>query len=386
MNKRRNIAILGSTGSIGRQTLDVIAHHPELFEVEMISANNNAELLIEQARTFNPNYVVICNPDHYDKVKEALFSLDIKVFAGVQSAGEIAGGPNVDIVVAAMVGFSGLEPTITAMKKGKVIALANKETLVAAGSIISSISEQYHSGIIPVDSEHSAIFQSIQGENCEIEKILLTASGGPFRKTELSKFENIKPSDALKHPNWNMGAKVTIDSATMMNKGLEMIEAAWLFDLPIEKIEVVVHPQSIIHSMVQFSDGSLKAQLGYPDMRVPIQYALTYPNRIELDTKRLNFAELGELTFFAPDTEKFPSLSIAYNSFKKGGNTPCAMNGANEIAVEAFLKERIKFREIPDIIEKSIQKCTFVATPTLDDIFQTDLESKRIAKEIVGSL
>lgn len=379
-NKRR-IAILGSTGSIGTQALDVVSHHPELFQVEMLSAGSNASLLIEQARKFNPNAVVICNKDKYAEVKEALEPLDIKVFAGVESAGDLAGGSNVDIVLAAMVGFSGLAPTISAMKKGKVIALANKETLVAAGSIITRLSREYNSPLIPVDSEHSAVFQCLQGERAQVEKVLLTASGGPFFNLPKEDFEKITVEQALNHPNWKMGNKVTIDSASMMNKGLEIMEAAWLFNIPADKIEVVVHPQSIIHSMVQFTDGGIKAQLGYPDMRVPIQYALSYPYRISLDTKRLSFAELGQLTFFAPDLEKFPCLRIAYESFKKGGNIPCAMNAANEVAVAAFLRGQIRFTQIPQIIEKTIEKCNFVSSPGIEDIFETDKTSKIVAEE-----
>ncbi len=379
-NKRR-IAILGSTGSIGTQALDVVSHHPELFQVEMLSAGSNASLLIEQARKFNPNAVVICNKDKYAEVKEALDPLDIKVFAGVESAGDLAGGSNVDIVLAAMVGFSGLAPTISAMKKGKVIALANKETLVAAGSIITRLSREYNSPLIPVDSEHSAVFQCLQGERAQVEKVLLTASGGPFFNLPKEDFEKITVEQALNHPNWKMGNKVTIDSASMMNKGLEIMEAAWLFNIPADKIEVVVHPQSIIHSMVQFTDGGIKAQLGYPDMRVPIQYALSYPYRISLDTKRLSFAELGQLTFFAPDLEKFPCLRIAYESFKKGGNIPCAMNAANEVAVAAFLRGQIRFTQIPQIIEKTIEKCNFVSSPDIEDIFETDKTSKIVAEE-----
>ena len=379
-NKRR-IAILGSTGSIGTQALDVVSHHPELFQVEMLSAGSNASLLIEQARKFNPNAVVICNKDKYAEVKEALDPLDIKVFAGVESAGDLAGGSNVDIVLAAMVGFSGLAPTISAMKKGKVIALANKETLVAAGSIITRLSREYNSPLIPVDSEHSAVFQCLQGERAQVEKVLLTASGGPFFNLPKEDFEKITVEQALNHPNWKMGNKVTIDSASMMNKGLEIMEAAWLFNIPADKIEVVVHPQSIIHSMVQFTDGGIKAQLGYPDMRVPIQYALSYPYRISLDTKRLSFAELGQLTFFAPDLEKFPCLRIAYESFKKGGNIPCAMNAANEVAVAGFLRGQIRFTQIPQIIEKTIEKCNFVSSPGIEDIFETDKTSKIVAEE-----
>ena len=383
MEQKRRIAILGSTGSIGTQALDVISHHPDLFQVEMLSAGSNAELLIAQARKFNPNAVVICNKDKYKEVKDALEPLDIKVFAGVESAGDLAGGNNVDIVLASMVGFSGLAPTISAMKKGKVIALANKETLVAAGSIISRLSRECGSPLIPVDSEHSAIFQSLQGERAQIEKLLLTASGGPFFNLPAEKFNDITVEQALNHPNWKMGSKVTIDSASMMNKGLEIMEAAWLFNIPVEKIEVVVHPQSIIHSMVQFSDGSIKAQLGYPDMRVPIQYALSYPNRIDLDTKRISFPELKQLTFFSPDLEKFPCLRIAYDSFKKGGNIPCAMNAANEVAVASFLRGEIKFTQIPLVIEKTLEKCNFVASPSVEDIFSTDRQSKERAQEVL---
>lgn len=386
MEQKRRIAILGSTGSIGTQALDVISHHPDLFQVEMLSAGSNAELLIAQARKFNPNAVVICNKDKYKEVKDALEPLDIKVFAGVESAGDLAGGSNVDIVLAAMVGFSGLAPTISAMKKGKVIALANKETLVAAGSIISRLSRECGSPLIPVDSEHSAIFQSLQGERAQIEKLLLTASGGPFFNLPAEKFNDITVEQALNHPNWKMGSKVTIDSASMMNKGLEIMEAAWLFNIPVEKIEVVVHPQSIVHSMVQFSDGSIKAQLGYPDMRVPIQYAFSYPNRIDLDTKRISFPELKQLTFFSPDLEKFPCLRIAYDSFKKGGNIPCAMNAANEVAVASFLRGEIKFTQIPLVIEKTLEKCNFVASPSVEDIFSTDRQSKERAQEVLTQI
>lgn len=380
--EKRHIAILGSTGSIGTQALDVISQHQELFEIELLTANNNSRLLIEQARKFNPNAVVICNKALYKEVSEALYDTDTKVFAGIESVCDLVGGDNVQIVLAAMVGFSGLAPTISAMKKGKIIALANKETLVAAGSIISALSVEYKSPLIPVDSEHSAIFQCLQGESAEIEKLILTASGGPFRTTDISDFDKITKSQALNHPNWSMGAKVTIDSATMMNKGLEIMEAAWLFNRSVDDIEVVIHPQSIVHSMVQFTDGSLKAQLGYPDMRVPIQYALSYPQRINLNTKRLSFPELKELTFFAPDMEKFPCLRIAYDAFNKGGNAPCAMNGANEIAVAAFLKEKIKFTDIPKVISGTLEKCTFVAAPQIEDIYNTDKEAKAIALEL----
>lgn len=380
MNKR-HIAILGSTGSIGTQALDVISQHPDIFEVELLTANNNSALLIEQAIRFQPNHVVICNKDLYREVSDALDRYDIKVFAGMESVNELVKGSNIDIVLAAMVGFSGLEPTINAIKSGKIIALANKETLVAAGAIVTRLSAEHNSPLIPVDSEHSAIFQCLQGERTEIEKIILTASGGPFLHAEKEKIRQATRSEALKHPNWEMGAKVTIDSASMMNKGLEMIEASWLFNLPPDKIEIVVHPQSVIHSMVQFTDGSLKGQLGAPDMRVPIQYALSYPRRISLNTKRIDFAALGQLTFFAPDTQKFPAIELAYSAHRKGGNMACIMNGANEIAVEAFLKDRIRFHRIPEIIARTMEKCSFIAAPALEDIYLTHLESKRLAAE-----
>lgn len=382
MNKR-HIAILGSTGSIGTQALDVISQHPDLFEVELLTANNNSSLLIEQALKFKPNAVVICNKELYGTVFEALDKEDIKVFAGIESANELVKGSNIDIVLAAMVGFSGLEPTINAVKSGKVIALANKETLVAAGSIITKLAKEHNSPILPVDSEHSAIFQCLQGESAQIEKLLLTASGGPFLNTDIQSIMNATRHQALKHPNWSMGAKVTIDSASMMNKGLEMIEASWLFNMEPDKIEIVVHPQSIVHSLVQFTDGSLKAQLGAPDMRVPIQYALSYPHRIALDTKRISLPELGQLTFSAPDRKKFPAIDLAYSAHRQGGNMACIMNGANEVAVAALLEEKILFGKIPHIIEKTMQKCSFIAEPSISDIFETDACAKAIAREFI---
>lgn len=380
---KRHIAILGSTGSIGRQALDVIGHHPDLFEVELLTANNNSGLLIEQALKFRPNSVVICNKDLYNEVFQALDKEDIKVFAGIESANELVKGNNIDIVLAALVGFSGVDPTISAIKSGKVIALANKETLVAAGSIITALSREYGAPIIPVDSEHSAIFQSLQGERARIEKLLLTASGGPFLNTPIEEIMKATRHQALKHPNWSMGAKVTIDSASMMNKGLEMIEASWLFDMPAEQIEIVVHPQSIVHSLVQFSDGSLKAQLGAPDMRVPIQYALSYPSRLDLDTQRISLPELGQLTFRAPDREKFPAIDLAYAAHKRGGNMACIMNGANEVAVAALLEDKIPFGRIPNIIEKTMQKCSFIAAPSIEDIYATHKEAMAIASSLV---
>ena len=382
MNKR-HIAILGSTGSIGTQALDVISQHPDLFEVELLTANNNSSLLIEQALKFKPNAVVICNKELYSTVFEALDKEDIKVLAGIESANELVKGSNIDIVLAAMVGFSGLEPTINAVKSGKVIALANKETLVAAGSIITKLAKEHNSPILPVDSEHSAIFQCLQGESAQIEKLLLTASGGPFLNTDIQSIMNATRHQALKHPNWSMGAKVTIDSASMMNKGLEMIEASWLFNMEPDKIEIVVHPQSIVHSLVQFTDGSLKAQLGAPDMRVPIQYALSYPHRIALDTKRISLPELGQLTFSAPDRKKFPAIDLAYSAHRQGGNMACIMNGANEVAVAALLEEKILFGKIPHIIEKTMQKCSFIAEPSISDIFETDACAKAIAREFI---
>ena len=382
MNKR-HIAILGSTGSIGTQALDVISQHPDLFEVELLTANNNSSLLIEQALKFKPNAVVICNKELYSTVFEALDKEDIKVFAGIESANELVKGSNIDIVLAAMVGFSGLEPTINAVKSGKVIALANKETLVAAGSIITKLAKEHNSPILPVDSEHSAIFQCLQGESAQIEKLLLTASGGPFLNTDIQSIMNATRHQALKHPNWSMGAKVTIDSASMMNKGLEMIEASWLFNMEPDKIEIVVHPQSIVHSLVQFTDGSLKAQLGAPDMRVPIQYALSYPHRIALDTKRISLPELGQLTFSAPDRKKFPAIDLAYSAHRQGGNMACIMNGANEVAVAALLEEKILFGKIPHNIEKTMQKCSFIAEPSISDIFETDACAKAIAREFI---
>lgn len=380
---KRHIAILGSTGSIGTQALDVISRHTDMFEVELLTANNNAALLIEQARRFRPNNVVICNKDLYDTVNEALAKEDVKVFAGMESVNALVQGSNVDIVLASMVGFSGLEPTINAIKAGKVIALANKETLVAAGSIVTRLAREYNSPIIPVDSEHSAIFQCLQGEHTRIEKLILTASGGPFRNWNKEDIAKATRVQALNHPNWDMGAKVTIDSASMMNKGLEMIEASWLFNMSPDDIEIVVHPQSIVHSMVQFTDGCLKAQLGAPDMRVPIQYALSYPERVSLDTKRLSFAEVARLDFFAPDSTRFPAIDLAYSAHRVGGNMACIMNGANEVAVDAFLKDRILFCRIPEIIEKTMEKATFVPLPDIDDIYASHQQAKEIALSLI---
>ena len=382
MEKRR-IAILGSTGSIGTQALDVISQHTDLFEVELLTANNNADLLIEQALKFKPNHVVICNEGHYAKVNDALAATDTKVFAGMKSVNDLVQSSTIDMVLASMVGFSGLEPTINAIKGGKAIALANKETLVAAGSIVTRLAREYDTPIIPVDSEHSAIFQCLQGEYTPIEKLILTASGGPFRTWSKEEIAMATRAQALNHPNWDMGAKVTIDSASMMNKGLEMIEASWLFNVSPDDIEIVVHPQSIVHSMVQFTDGCLKAQLGAPDMRVPIQYALSYPQRVSLDTKRISFPDLAHLDFYAPDSTRFPAIELAYAAHRMKGNMACIMNGANEIAVDAFLKEKILFHRIPEIIEKTMEKATFVPLPDTDDIYQSHNQAKEIALSLI---
>ena len=381
--KKREIAILGSTGSIGTQALDVVAHHPDMFEIDLLTANNNAQLLIEQALKFKPNNVVICNKELYNTVNDALAKEDIKVFAGMESVNALVQSSNVDMVLASMVGFSGLEPTLNAIKAGKAIALANKETLVAAGSIVTRLAREYNSPIIPVDSEHSAIFQCLQGEHTQIEKLILTASGGPFRTWNREDIAKATREQALNHPNWDMGAKVTIDSASMMNKGLEMIEASWLFNVSADDIEIVVHPQSIVHSMVQFTDGCLKAQLGAPDMRVPIQYALSYPQRVDLDTRRISFPELAHLDFYAPDSSRFPAIDLAYHAHRIGGNMACIMNGANEIAVDAFLKGKILFHRITEIIEKTMEKATFVPLPDIDDIYSSNAQAKEIANSLI---
>ena len=381
---KRHIAILGSTGSIGTQALDVIGQHPDQFEVELLTANNNSRLLIEQARQFNPSSVVICNPDLYEEVAAALDPLYIKVFTGIDSICELLRDPQIDIVLTAMVGFSGLRPTIAAIQAGKAIALANKETLDAAGSLIIPLARSCQAQILPVDSEHSAIFQCLQGEHARLEKILLTGSGGPFLHSSKEAIAAATREQALNHPRWKMGAKVTIDSASLMNKGLELIEARWLFGVEPKDIEVVIHPQSIIHSMVQFSDGCVMAQLSQPDMRLPIQYALSYPQRIDLNTRRIDFATLGRLDFEKPDTDRFPCLQLAYDALEKGGNATCIMNGANEVAVAAFLEGRLRFADIPKIIANTLTRCDFIATPSLDDIYSTDFEAKRIAAEIVN--
>ena len=383
MEKRR-IAILGSTGSIGRQALDVIGQHKDLFEVELLTANNSSDLLIKQAIEFNANAVVICNESKYTEVAEALEPHYIKVFAGMKSVCDLVSGDNIDIVLTSMVGFSGLESTISAVKAGKTIALANKETLVAAGELVMSLAAKHKARILPVDSEHSAIFQCLMGSaGAEIEKIHLTASGGPFRTWSREDIAAATPAQALKHPNWSMGSKITIDSATMMNKGLEIIEARWLFGTGGDKINVVVHPESIIHSMVEYADGSVIAQMGHPDMREAIQFAFSYPYRLPLDNRKLNFAELGSMTFHAPDFEKFPGLRLAYHALEKGGNMACIMNAANEVAVAAYLEGRIDFYDITDIVEKCMNDGPFIASPDMDDIFRTNEETLKMAGNLI---
>ena len=380
----KQLAILGSTGSIGTQTLDVVRQHPEEFSVYAISANRSVDMLIAQAIEFRPEMVCIADENYYASLKEALRDYPIKVFAGREAIAEMVTMPSVDIVVAAMVGYAGLYPTIRAIESGKIIALANKETLVVAGELICRLVNQYHTAILPVDSEHSAIFQSIVGEGSnEIEKILLTASGGPFRKMTREELATVSAKQALKHPNWNMGAKVTIDSATLMNKGFEVIEAKWLFGVPTEKIQVLVHPQSIVHSAVQFSDGSVKAQLGMPDMRLPIQYALSYPKRLQSDFPRIDFFKTNSLTFEEPDMTRFRNLSLAYRAMDKGGNMPCILNAANEIVVKAFLQDKVGFLEMSDIIEQAMERVQYIATPTYEDYVETDKQTRRLTEELL---
>ena len=380
---KRKVAILGSTGSIGTQTLEVISNYPEMFELYAITANNQVDLLIRQARMFMPDTVVIANKEKYPELKEALEDLPIKVWAGPEAIEQVVQSTPIDVVLTAMVGFSGLKPTIQAIKAGKAIALANKETLVVAGDLISRLALEHKTPILPVDSEHSAIFQCLVGESSPIDKILLTASGGPFRQYNKEQLQQVGPKDALKHPNWSMGAKITIDSSTLMNKGFEMIEACWLFDVKPEQIQVVVHPQSIIHSMVQFQDSSIKAQLGLPDMRLPIQYALTYPKRLKANYKHLDFMEFSEFTFETPDMNKFPNLGYAYQAISVGGNMPCILNAANEIVVEAFLKEQIGFLQMSHIIEQTMQKASFITQPGYEDYIQTNEEARKIAQSLI---
>lgn len=378
--RKRRIAILGSTGSIGTQTLDVIRQHPDLFDVELISANNSVDMLASQALEFGVNNVVICNEGKYESLAAALKESDSKVWAGVGSLCELVKSDNVDIVVGAMVGFSGLRPTLAALEAGKIVALANKETLVAAGSIVTEVMRKHEAVILPVDSEHSAIFQCLlAAQGNAVEKIHLTASGGPFRTWDKAQIAGATAAQALKHPNWSMGAKVTIDSASMMNKGFEVIEARWLFDIAPSRIEVVVHPESIIHSMVEFTDGAVIAQLGCPDMRQPIGFALNFPERITVGNKKIDWSILNSLSFSRPDLDKFPCLRLAYEAIERGGNAPCALNAANEVAVAAYLKGLISFYDIAKINEKCLSGLNFAANPTLDDIFATNSEIATIA-------
>ncbi|MCH6232339.1 1-deoxy-D-xylulose-5-phosphate reductoisomerase [Cognataquiflexum rubidum] len=386
MSGKKNVAILGSTGSIGTQTLEVIRSHPEKFQVEVLTAQNNADLLIRQAIDFQPNCVVIANESLYEKVRDVLVPLGIKVFAGEKALSDVVTMETIDIVLTALVGYSGLIPTMKAIESGKAIALANKETLVVAGELVTKLASEKGVNIYPVDSEHSAIFQCLVGEfHNPIEKIILTASGGPFRGKDRLFLESVTKAQALKHPNWDMGAKITIDSASLMNKGLEVIEAKWLFGLSKEQIEVVVHPQSIIHSLIQFEDGSIKAQLGLPDMRIPIQFALSYPDRLKADFPRFDFAKYPNLTFEQPDMETFRNLGLAYEALAKGGNSPCILNAANEIVVAAFLREEIGFLEMSDIIAEAMAKADFVRNPTLEDYINTDKMSRIITQELIKS-
>jgi 1-deoxy-D-xylulose-5-phosphate reductoisomerase len=381
-NKKKHIAILGSTGSIGTQALEVIQANPTLFQVEVLTAQNNCDLLIQQAIAFKPNAVVIGNEDKYQKVFDALDAHDIKVYAGENALASVVQMDTIDLVLTALVGYAGLKPTIKAIESKKPIALANKETLVVAGELITKLAEENGVNIYPVDSEHSAIFQCLVGEfHNPIEKIILTASGGPFRGRDKNFLQTVKKEQALKHPNWDMGAKITIDSASLMNKGLEVIEAKWLFGLKMDQIEVIVHPQSIIHSIVQFEDGSMKAQMGLPDMKLPIQFAMTYPERVKTDFPRFDFINYPQLTFEKPDMETFRNLALAFEALKQGGNMPCVLNAANEVAVEKFLKDEISFLGMSDLVEHCMQKVSFIKKPTYEDYVLTDEATRKIAFE-----
>lgn len=381
---KKQIAVLGSTGSIGTQALQVIEEHPDLYEVYALTSYNNIDLLVEQTRKFKPEAVVIANEEKYPALKDALDDFPVKVYAGMEAICQVVESEPIHIVLTAMVGYSGLKPTIHAIKAGKAIALANKETLVVAGELINGLAQQYHTPVLPVDSEHSAIFQCLTGEvGNRIEKVILTASGGPFRNYSLEQLATVTKAQALNHPTWNMGAKITIDSASMMNKGFEVIEAKWLFGLQPCQIEVLVHPQSIIHSMVQFEDGSIKAQMGLPDMRLPIQYAFSYPDRVCSSFERLDFVQYPCLTFEQPDTTRFRNLNLAYEAMKQGGNMPCILNAANEVVVAAFLEDKISFLGMSDAIEKTMRRATFVKSPTYDDYVQTDTEARKIALDFI---
>lgn len=383
---KKRIAILGSTGSIGTQALEVISNHPEHFQLEVITANHNAELLVEQAICFIPNVVVIANEEKYNYVNKKLANFPIKVYGGQDSLSQVVAMDSIDIVLTALVGYSGLLPTIAAIKAKKNIALANKESMVVAGELISKLAYEKRVAIIPVDSEHSAIFQCLAGEKMEnIEKIYLTASGGPFLGKSKEFLSNVSIEQALKHPNWEMGAKITIDSASLMNKGLEVIEAKWLFGLKHEQIDVIVHPQSIIHSIVQFADGSMKAQMGLPDMKLPILYALTFPDRLKSTFKRFNFLDYPNLTFEKPDVENFKNLALAYEAMKTGGNIPCALNAANEITVNAFLNRKLQFIKMPDIIKSTMERINYIKTPDLSDYVETDKQAREISKKLINN-
>jgi len=386
MTENKRVAILGSTGSIGTQTLDVIRQHSDWFTVEVLTAQHNWQLLVAQALEFKPNAVVIGNEDHYSKVKEALSGEPIKVFAGQKAIAQVVEMDTIDLVLTALVGYAGLIPTVHAIRAGKQIALANKETLVVAGELITALAKQYGVNIYPVDSEHSAIFQCLVGEfHNPIEKIILTASGGPFRGKDKAYLASVTREQALKHPNWDMGAKITIDSASLMNKGLEVIEAKWLFGLKTEQIEVVVHPQSIVHSLVQFEDGSIKAQLGLPDMRIPIQFALSYPDRLKSNFERFNFANYPQLTFEQPDLKTFRNLQLAFDALAAGGNAPCVLNAANEIAVAAFLNKQVGFLEMSDLIEETLTRSEFIARPQLEDYIDTDRKAREFTENLLKS-
>ena len=382
----KQIAILGSTGSIGTQTLDVVRQHPEAFSVYALTAHRSVDMLIQQALEFNPAVVCIADEAYYPRLREALSDLPIRVMAGEKAIAEMVTMPQIDVVVAAMVGYAGLRPTIEAIRAKKTIALANKETLVVAGEIICRLAQRYKVNILPVDSEHSAIFQCLVGESRDsIEKLLLTASGGPFRTYTYEQMQHVTAAQALQHPNWEMGAKITIDSASMMNKGFEVIEARWLFDIPVEKIQVLVHPQSVVHSAVQFVDGSVKAQLGTPDMRIPIQYALTYPERWHSDVPRLDLFATKQLTFEEPDLQRFPNLRLAYEAMEKGGNMPCILNAANEVVNLAFREGRCGFLQMSEVIAETMAKTTFITEPTYEDYVQTDRLARQIAKERINN-
>ena len=383
-NNKKHIAILGSTGSIGTQALEVISEHSDFFEVVVLTANSNSDLLIQQAVKYKPNTVVIADEEKFDKVNDALFSHNIKVFAGRDALAQVVEMEVIDMVLTALVGYSGLKPTINAIKAKKHIALANKETLVVAGALITNLAKEYGVNILPVDSEHSALFQCLVGEAYNpIEKVYLTASGGPFRGMSRKELATVTRAQALRHPNWEMGAKITIDSASLMNKGLEVIEAKWLFGLDSEQIDVIVHPQSIIHSVVQFEDGSMKAQMGLPDMKLPIQYAMAFPQRLKSSFTRFSFIDYPDLSFEKPDTDTFQNLALAYEAMRKGGNSPCVLNAANEVVVDAFLKENISFLEMSDVVATCMEKATFVANPSYEDYVSSDYESRQLAENLI---